>query len=308
MNAIVDGIFGGDDAATEAANIQAGAAREASALQQRQFEQTREDLSPFREAALPALAQQQALLGLGTQEERDAALAAIHESPGQQFIRERAQKNLLRNASAVGGIGGGNILSALVEQGAGFASQDLQNQFGRLGQLTGAGQNAAAQTGQFGQASAQAQGNLINQAGQAQAQGVLQAQQANAGLAGQLVQLGAGGFLGGSGALKGVSSGVGGAGTGAALSLISDEKLKKNVRDLSSLECFELVQGLDLKAWEYIEAVNKGNDIHFGPMAAGAPECIKVTDEMALDLHDELNLIAGAIQYLGDHVTQLRGK
>lgn len=109
MNAIVQGLFGGADAATEAAGIQAGASREAAALQQQQFQQTREDLSPFREAGLPALEQQQALLGLLGEEQQQAALGALQETPGQEFIRQRAQKNLLRNASAIGGIGGGNI-------------------------------------------------------------------------------------------------------------------------------------------------------------------------------------------------------
>lgn len=306
MNAIVQGLFGGADAATEAAGIQAGASREAAALQQQQFQQTREDLSPFREAGLPALEQQQALLGLLGEEQQQAALGALQETPGQEFIRQRAQKNLLRNASAIGGIGGGNIRSALVEQGAGFASQDLANQFGRLGQLTGAGQAAAAQTGQFGQAAAQAQGGFISQAGQAQAQGVLGAQQARADLTGQLIQLGAGAALGGTGGLKGISSGAGGAGQGAALSLISDENLKENVRDLTPEECFEIVQGLDLKAWQYIDELNLGKKVHFGPMAQTAPACIKVPNELAIDLHDELNLIAGAIQHISSTVHLIR--
>ncbi|GAG37164.1 unnamed protein product, partial [marine sediment metagenome] len=97
-------------------------------------------------AAQPTLAELQAELSTlgeapqGTaQEQQQAAFAALNESPGQQFLRDRAQKNLLRNSAAIGGLGGGNVRSALVQQGIGFAQQDLQNQFSRLGQLAGQG-------------------------------------------------------------------------------------------------------------------------------------------------------------------------
>lgn len=129
------------------ASLTQGASRARSDLnigRQRQFRQ----LDPFAQAGRSALEQQQALLGLGGQEAQDAAFNAFAESPGQRFIRERAQKSLLRNASAIGGIGGGNVRSALVEQGAGFAAQDFGNQFNRLGDLRTAGQTAATNIGQ----------------------------------------------------------------------------------------------------------------------------------------------------------------
>jgi hypothetical protein len=173
----------------------------------------REQLDPFAEAGRGALSQQQALLGLSGQSEQDAAFNAFSESPGQRFIRERAQKSLLRNSSAIGGIGGGNIRSALVQQGAGFAAQDFGNQFNRLSdlrtsgqnaatnigqgalttganiantqfnaaQLTGAGAiNTAARQGQFGQNFATNTGNLSIAGGQARASGIFGQQQAAA--------------------------------------------------------------------------------------------------------------------------------
>ncbi len=105
-------------------------------------------LDPFAQAGVGALEQQQALLGLGTPEQQQAAFSSFQDSPGQRFIRERAQKSLLRNQAAIGGIGGGNVRSALVEQGAGFAAQDFGNQFNRLGQLRTSGQQAAGDIGQ----------------------------------------------------------------------------------------------------------------------------------------------------------------
>jgi len=124
------------------------------------------------------------------QEQQQQAFAAFNESPGQRFIRDRAQRNLTRNASAIGGLGGGNVRSALVEQGAGFAQQDFNNQFGRLGQIAGQGQAATTNLGQFG---AQSAGNIANlqQAGsQARASGILGQQQARSNTIGQIAGLG----------------------------------------------------------------------------------------------------------------------
>lgn len=117
--------------------------------------------------------------GLTAAEQQQQAFDALDQSPGQQFLRDRAQKNLLRNTSAIGGLGGGNVRSALVQQGVGFAQQDLQNQFGRLGQLAGQGQAAVTNLGQFGQQTAQNIGNLALSAGQARATGLQQQNQAN---------------------------------------------------------------------------------------------------------------------------------
>ena len=62
--------------------------------------------------------------------------------------------------------------TALVEQGVGFAQQDFNNQFGRLGQLAGQGQNAATNASQFGQQSANAIGSNMRASGNARASGI----------------------------------------------------------------------------------------------------------------------------------------
>jgi len=65
----------------------------------------------------------------------------------------------LRNAAATGGLQGGRQQIALGELAAGRASTILENQLGRLSTLSGRGQNAATQQGQFGQA---AQSNIAS--------------------------------------------------------------------------------------------------------------------------------------------------
>ena len=185
----VTGAEAGAKAASQAAGIQAGAAREGIEEQRRQFDVTQTNLTPFREAGVSALEQQQALLGLSGQEAQQTAFSGLQESPGQQFLRKRTQRNLVRNASAIGGLGGGNVRSALVEQGAGFAAQDLQNQFGRLGQLAGQGQAATTNLGQFGAQSATNIANLQQAGGAARASGILGGQQARSQATGQVLQL-----------------------------------------------------------------------------------------------------------------------
>ena len=205
----VTGVEGAQDAANKAAGIQAQGAEAGIAEQRRQFDITQGNLQPFQEAGVGALGQQQALLGLGGQEAQNQAFAAFNESPGQKFMRDRAQKNLLRNSSAIGGLGGGNVRSALVEQGAGFAQQDFNNQFGRLGQIAGQGQAATTNLGQFG---AQSAGNIANlqQAGsQARASGILGGQQAESQFRSDLIGLGGmalGAFGGGGAAAAGAAS------------------------------------------------------------------------------------------------------
>lgn len=132
--------FGGDEkrAAKKAARAQEAAGR----LSAEQLAQTEEEFAPFvAQESGQSLRAQQALLGLQGQEAQQQAFSALEESPGQRFIRQRQQRALLRNAGAIGGLGGGNIRTALQEQAAGFAQQDLQNQFNRLG-ITSAGEQA----------------------------------------------------------------------------------------------------------------------------------------------------------------------
>ncbi len=168
---VVSGYFA-DKASKRADRAQQRGIDSATAEQRRQFDITQGNLQPFQQAGQAAIASQQDLLGLNGAEAQQAAYALINQSPGQQFLRDRAQKNLLRNAAAIGGLGGGNVRSALVEQGVGFAQQDIQNQFGRLGQLAGQGQNAANTIGQFGQNMSNNISNMAMQSGNVRAGGI----------------------------------------------------------------------------------------------------------------------------------------
>ncbi len=165
-------------AAKGAANAQQDASNQAIAEQRRQFGIAQTQAEPFRQAGLGALGQQQALLGLGGQEAQQQAFGAIQDSPGQQFIRQRQQRALLRNQAAIGGLGGGNVRTALQAQATGFAQQDLQNQFARLGGIAGQGRQVTQGLANLGANQASNVGNLQQAGAQAQASGILGAQQA----------------------------------------------------------------------------------------------------------------------------------
>lgn len=192
LSGLVKSIFGDPNAPIEAGRLQAEATKEGIAETRRQFDVTQENLAPFREAGIGALDQQQALLGLGGQEAQTAAFDAFAESPGQAFLRNRQQRALLRNQSAIGGLGGGNVRTALQEQAVGFASQDFGNQFNRLAGLSGSGQTATTNLGQFGQQASQQISNLTQQGAQAQASGVLGANQIRANRGSLLLGAGSG--------------------------------------------------------------------------------------------------------------------
>ena len=127
----------------------------------------------------------------GTAQDQQArAFDQLADSPGQRFIRDRQERALLRNASATGGLGGGNVQTALQQQAVGFAQQDIQNQFGRLGQLAGQGQAVTTNQAQLGGQTASNISNLLGQEGAARASGILAPAQANAAVTNQALQLG----------------------------------------------------------------------------------------------------------------------
>lgn len=99
---------------------------------QERFAGRAEGLDPFTEAGQQAVSQRSALLGLSGVESQQEAFSRFAESPGQTFLRERQERALLRNQAALGGLGGGNIRTALQEQAFGRAQTDLDQQLARL--------------------------------------------------------------------------------------------------------------------------------------------------------------------------------
>lgn len=178
-----------------AARVQGQAAEAGVEEQRRQFDEIRKLLEPYATGGATAFQGQQNLLGLGGAQAQQQAIDALQQGPQFQALQQAGQNAILQNASATGGLRGGNTQAALAQFSPQLLSQLIQQQYSQLGGLSQVGQAAAA-----GQASAglQTGGNiaeLLQQGGAAQAGGLL-AQGRAAGGIGQAIGSGLGIFTG----------------------------------------------------------------------------------------------------------------
>lgn len=154
-------------ASNKAAKTQAASADKASQIQQANFEQTREDLMPYKQAGDTSLSQ---LMGQMTPDgyfNQTYTGQDIYSDPSYQFRLQQGQDAIQSSAAAKGGLLSGATLKALQNYGQESASQeysnaynrfnaDQTNRYNRLSNLVGVGGNAAAQTGNAGAQTAQA--------------------------------------------------------------------------------------------------------------------------------------------------------
>jgi hypothetical protein len=165
--AIVGSAYLGSQAASSAGESQAGAAREASALSNEQFQQTRQDQMPFLQAGVRALGKLE-----GASDYTPFGMDQFQADPGYAFRLKEGQKALDAQAAARGGLISGNALRAAVGFGQEMGSQEYTNAFNRYQQeraaklqplqsLAGVGQTTAANLGQAGAANAGAMGNYL---------------------------------------------------------------------------------------------------------------------------------------------------
>lgn len=156
-------------AANKAASAQIAADQAAIAEQRRQYDQTRTDLTPWMTAGQGAMGKQGDLIGLNGTDKQMAAITALKGSPLYESLFGNGRDAILANASATGGLRGGNTQGALANFGRDTLASVIQNQISNLGSVSEQGQNAAAQTGSFGANSANAISSLLSQQGQANA-------------------------------------------------------------------------------------------------------------------------------------------
>jgi len=160
-------------AAESAAATQAGMAQEGVTEQRRQFDKLIELMSPYVTAGKGAMEQQQALLGLGGEQAQQAAIGAIEKSPFFSALAQQGENALLQQASATGGLRGGNIQGALAQFRPGLLNQMVQQQMVNLGGISQLGQASATGQAAQGMQSAANIGNLLSQQGAAIAGGQL---------------------------------------------------------------------------------------------------------------------------------------
>lgn len=187
----------GASSARKAAKTQADAANRATAQEQAQYQQNRQDMAPWRQAGGASLGQLSDLLGLNTAPggmgptqrgpefgalNKRFSLADFQAEPGYQFRMTEGLKGVNASAAARGGALSGGALKAIQQYGQDVASNEYGNaysrynadqdrRYNRLASLAGLGQTATTETGRQGLATAQStSGNMIG-AGNARASG-----------------------------------------------------------------------------------------------------------------------------------------
>lgn len=154
------GVIGGvmqNNANKKGANA-AAAGQQASVLeQQRQYDQTRQDMMPWLDAGRQGL-NQLSLLASGD-------MRGFHQSPEYAFTRDQGLQSLERGAAARGGMYSGGADADRMRFASGLASQEYGNHWNRLAGLSGVGQSTAGSLGSFGANAAANIGNAYGNIG-----------------------------------------------------------------------------------------------------------------------------------------------
>jgi hypothetical protein len=159
----------GSKAAKSAGQLQYDASQAGVAETRAAREEMRGLLQPYVAAGGPALQAQMAALGLSGPEAQQEYVAQQEQSPAFQALARQQEEALLQNASATGGLRGGNVQGALAQFRPALLNQFLDQQYGRLGGMTSLGQQSAAGVGTAGMQSAGSIADLLAQGGAARA-------------------------------------------------------------------------------------------------------------------------------------------
>lgn len=170
---IVGDIVGGffqDRAAKRADNTMREATAAEIAENRRQYDQTREDYTPWRTTGANALQQ------LAGDINKPVTPEEVMQDPGYQFGLDQGQRAISQRVAAGGGRVSGAAIKAAgrfgtdyATSGYGAAYQRKQDRLNRLAALAGVGQTATGQTAQAGQFATANIGNALGRQGEATA-------------------------------------------------------------------------------------------------------------------------------------------
>jgi hypothetical protein len=160
-------------AAGQAAAAQMAAAQQGIDRVTATDDATQANLAPYTQAGTKALGGISDLLGLNGDPAQGTSIEALQNSPLYQSLFRTGQNTVLANASATGGLRGGNIQHSLANFGSDTLAQVIQQQLSNLGGLSTQGANTAISGGQISSNAAQAIAELLAGKGAAQAGGIL---------------------------------------------------------------------------------------------------------------------------------------
>lgn len=176
VGAAVVGAVASTAASNKASKAQSASAQAGIDSENYRFEQATQILKPYVDAGTGSLTAQQDLLGLNGDAAQQAATDKIQNSSTFNALTKQGEDAILQNASATGGVRGGNTAAALGQFRPQLLNQMINEQYSKLGGITQLGQAAAAGQAangmQVGANDAQLQLQIGNaQAGNALAQG-----------------------------------------------------------------------------------------------------------------------------------------
>lgn len=188
----------GSSAASSAADSQAASSAAGIAATQLAQQQQRETLAPYTQAGIGGLNAMTpysqaggmglngmlALAGLSGVDAQRSAIEGLSSSPELQALMSQGENAMRQNASATGGLRGGNLQGMLAQYRPQMLQDAITQQYSRLGGLAGMGANvnqsiaglgqaSAAGTGAAGMQSAGTIAQLLQQQGAAQAGGAI---------------------------------------------------------------------------------------------------------------------------------------
>lgn len=147
---------------------QVNAINQAMAEQSNQFKYIKDLITPYAEGGEKSFAASLDLLGLGDGSQQDA----INNLTNQDYFKtlvSQGEDALLQNASATGGLRGGNTQAALAQFRPSMISQLVQQQLNNLGGITATGLQGAGTLAGASQNYANNIGNMQMQIGSATA-------------------------------------------------------------------------------------------------------------------------------------------
>lgn len=170
-------------ASAKAAQAQTEAAQAGIAATQEQFDEVVKLMAPYREAGYKSINAQLAMTGLMGPQAQAEEVNAILQGPQYGTMVAQGENAIRQNASATGGLRGGNIQAALAKFRPELLNSLIQQQFTNLNAISGTGQAAASNQAQASQQTGQTIAGLYSNMGAGQAAGYIGQGQAAANLA-----------------------------------------------------------------------------------------------------------------------------
>lgn len=176
IGGLVGGLLGGSSskkASRRAEQLRYDAAMAGLNETRRQFDLTRGDFASEQRLGEDAIGGFRGLLGLDGADAQASAIGNLQNSPLFQSLLQNGQDAILANASATGGLRGGNTQDFLARQRADTLSAVIRQQLGDYAGAIGIGMGSDQAIGSFGASAVESMNAARNYGAEARANGAL---------------------------------------------------------------------------------------------------------------------------------------